>query len=106
MWELDYKETWAQKNWFCWIVVLEKTIERPLDWKNIQLIHPKEDESSVYIGRTDVEAEIPILWPPNAKSWLIWKDTDAGKDWGQVKKGMTEDESVGWHHWLNGHGFR
>ena len=85
-------------------VVLEKTLESPLDCKEIQPVHPKEDQSWVFIGRTDIEAEIPILWPPDAKSWLIWKDPDAGKDWEQ-KKGMTEDEMVGWHHQLNGHGF-
>ena len=83
-------------------MVLEKTIESPLDCKEI---HPKRDQSWMFIGRTDAEAETPILWPPDAKSWLIGKDPDAGKDWGQEKKGMTEDEMVGWHHWLNGHGF-
>ena len=105
MWELDYKESWAPKNWCFWIVVLEKTLESPLDCKEIHSVHPKGDQSWVFIGRTDVEAEIPILWTPDAKSWLIWKDPDAGKDWGQEGKGMTEDEMVGWHHQLNGHGF-
>ena len=107
MWELDYKESWAPENWYSWTVVLEKTLESPLDCKEIQLkeIHPKGDQSWVFIGRTDVEAETPILWPPNAKSWLIWKDPDAGKDWGQEEKGTTEDEMVEWHHWLNGHEF-
>ena len=105
MWELDYEESWVQKNWCFWTVVLEKTLESPLDCKEIQLIHSKGDQSWMFIGRTDVEAEIAILWPPDAKSWLIWKDPDAGKDWGQEEKGMTEDEMVGWHHWLNGHGF-
>ena len=92
MWELDYKESWVLKNCCFWTVVLEKTLESPLDCKEIQPVHPKGDESWVFFGRTDVEAETPILWPPDAKSWLIWKDSDAGKDWGQEKKGMTEDE--------------
>ena len=105
MWELDYKESWAQKNWCFWTVVLEKTLESPLDSKEIQPVHPKRDQSWVFIARTDVEAETSILWPPNAKSWLIGKDPDAGKDWGQEEKGMTEDEMVGLHHWLDGHGF-
>ena len=105
MWELDYKESWAQKNWCFWTVLLEKTLESPLDCKEIQPVHPKGDQSWVFIRRTDVEAETPILWPPDAKSWLIWKDPDAGKDWGQEEKGITEDEMVGWHHWLNGHEF-
>ena len=105
MWELDYKESWALKNWCFWTVVLEKTLESPLDCKEIQPVHPKGNQSWVFIGRADVEAETPIFWPPNAKSWLIWKDPDAGKDLGQVEKGMTEDEMVGWHHWLNGHEF-
>ena len=88
-----------------WTVVLEKTLESPLDCKEIQPVHPKGDQSWVFIGRTDAEAETPILWPPDAKSWLIWKDPDAGKDWGQEEKGTIEDEMVGWHHWLNGRGF-
>ena len=103
MLEVDYKENWAPKNWCFWTVVLEKTLESPLDYKEIQ-VHPKGNWSWMFIGRTDVEAETIILWPPDVKSWLIWKDPDAGKDWGQ-EKGMTEDEMVGWHHWLNGHEF-
>jgi len=86
-------------------VILEKTLESPLDCKEIQPVHPKEDQSWVFFGRTDVEAETPILWPPDVKSWLIGKDPGAGKDWGQEEKGTTEDEMVGWHHWLDGHGF-
>ena len=105
IWELDYKESWAQKNWYVWTVVLEKTLESPLDCKEIQSVHPKGDQSWVFIVRTDIEAETPILWPPDAKSWLIWKDPDAGKDWGQEEKGTTEDGMVEWHHWLNGHEF-
>ena len=105
MWELDSEESWAQKNRCFWTVVLEKTLENPFNCKEIQLVHPKGDQSWVFIGRTDVEAETLILWPPNVKSWLIGKDPDAGKDWGQAEKGMTEDEMVGWHHRLNGHGF-
>ena len=105
MWELDCEEDWAPKNWCFWTVVLEKTLESPLDCKEIQEVHPKGDQSWVFIGRTDVEAETPILSPPDVKSWLIWKDPDAGKDWGQDEKGTTEDEMVRWHHWLNGLGF-
>ena len=105
MWELDYKESWVPKNWGFWTVVLEKTLESPLDCKEIQPIHPKADQSWVFIGRADVEAETLILWQPDAKSWLIWKDPDSRKDWGQEEKGTTEDEMVGWHHWLDGHGF-
>ena len=101
--ELDYKESWMPKNWCFWTVVLEKTLESPLDCKEIQPVHPKGDQSSVFIRRTDAEAETPIFWPPDAKSWLIWKDHDSGKDWGQEEKGTTEDEMVGWHHQLNGH---
>ena len=103
--ELYYKESWAPKNWCFWNVVLEKTLENPLDCKEIQPVHPKGDQSWVFIGRTDVEAETPILWPPDAKSWLIGKDLHAGKDWGQEEKGTTEDEMVGWHHRLDGDGF-
>ena len=106
MWELDCEEGWALKNWCFWTVVLEKTLESPLDCEEIQPVHPKGDQSWVFIGITDFEAETPILRPPDAKSWLIWKDPDAGKDWGQDEKGTTEDEMVGWHHWLNGHEFR
>ena len=105
MWELDYKESWAPKNWCFWTVVLEKTLESPLDCKEIQPVHPKGEQSWVFIGRTDVEAETPIFWPPDAKSWLIWKDHDAGKDWGQEEKGTTEDEMAGWHRWLDGREF-
>ena len=105
MWELDYKESWAPKNWCFWTVVLEKTLESPLDCKEIQPVHPTGDQSWVFIGRTDVEVETPLLWPPDVKSWLIGKDPDARKDWGQEEKGTTEDEMVGWHHRLNGHGF-
>ena len=105
MWEFDYKESWAPKNWCFWTVVLEKTLESPFDCKEIQPVHSKGDQFWVFIGETDVEAETPILWPPDVESWLIWKDPDAGKDWGQEEKGMTEDEMVGWHHWLNGHEF-
>ena len=105
MWELDCEESWMQKNWCFWTVVLEKSLESPLDCKEIQPVHPKGDQSWVSIARTDAEAEAPILWPPHTKSWLIWKDPDAGRDWGQEEKGITEDEVVGWHHQLNEHGF-
>ena len=105
MWELDYKESWALKNWCFWTVVLEKTLESPLDGKEIQLVHPKGNQSWVFIERTDVEAEIPIFWPPDVKSWLIWKDPDAGQDWRWEEKETIEDEMVGWHHWLNRHEF-
>ena len=101
MWEFNYKESWALKNRCFSNVVLEKTIESALDSKEIQLVHPKGDQSWAFIGRTDVEAETPIFWLPDAENWLIWKDLDAGKDWGQEEKGTTEDEMVGWHHWLN-----
>ena len=102
MWELDYKENWVLKNWCLWIVVLEKTLESPLDCKEIQPVLPKGNQSRIPIGRTDVEVETPIIWPPDSKSWLIWKDPDAGRDWGQEEKGATEDEMAGWHHWLDG----
>ena len=105
MWELDFKESWALKNWCFWTAVLEKTLESPLDCKEVQPVHSKENHSWLFIGRTDAEAETPILWPPDAKSWLTRKDPDDGKDWRQEEKGMTEDEMVGWHHWLNGHKF-
>ena len=105
MWELTYKEIWATKNWCFWTMVLEKTLESPLDCKEIKPVHPKGNQSWIFIGRTDAETEIPILWPPDVKNWLIWKDPDAGKDWRQEKKGMTEDEMVGWHHQLDGHEF-
>ena len=103
--ELDYKESRALKNCSFWTVLLEKILESPLDCKEIQLVHPKGDQSWVFIGRTDAKAETPILWPPHAKSWLLGKDPDAGKHWRQEEKGMTEDEMVGWHHQLNGHEF-
>ena len=103
-WELD-EESWALKNWCLWTVVLEKTLESPLDCKEIQPVHPKGDQSWLFIGRTDAEAETPVLWPPHVKSWLIGEDPNAGKDWGQEEKGMTEDEMAGWHHQLNGHEF-
>ena len=96
--ELDHKESWAPKSWCLWTAVLEKTLESPLDCKEIQPVYPIGDQSWMFIGRTDVEAETPILWPPDEKSWLIWKDPDFGKDWGQEEKGTTEDEVVGWHH--------
>ena len=105
IWELDYKESWVPKHWCFWTVVLEKTLESPLDCKEIQPVHPKENQSSIFIGRTDAEAKTPTLWPLDVKSWLIWKDPDAGKDWNQEEKGMMEEEMVGWHHRLNGHGF-
>ena len=103
-WELAYNESLALKNWCFWTVVLERTLESPSDWKEIQPVHPKGNQSWIFIGRTDAEAETPILWPPDVKNWLIWKDPDAGKDW-RWEKGTTEDEMVGWHHQLNGHGF-
>ena len=103
MWELDYKESWEAKNWCFWIVVLEKTLESPLDCEEIQLVHPKGNESWIFIGRTGVEAETPIRWLPDTKSWLICSDLDAGKDWRHQEKGMTEDEMVGWHHRLDRH---
>ena len=105
MWELDYKKSWAVKNWCFWTVVLEKTLESPLYCKEIQPVHPKGSKSWVFTGRTDVEAETPILWPPHAKSWLIGKDPDAGRHWRQEEKGTTEDEMVGWHHQLDGREF-
>ena len=101
---LDHKESWAPKNWCFWTVMLEKTLESPLDCKEIQPVHPKGTQSWIFIGRTDAEAETPILWPPDLKNWLIGKDPDARKDWRQEKR-MTEDEMVGWHHQLNGHEF-
>ena len=104
MWELDYKESWALKNSCFWIVVVKKILESPLDCKEIQPVHPKGNQSWIFTGRTNAEAETPILWPPDAKNWLIWKDPDAGNDWRQ-EKGTTEDEMAGWHHWLDGHEF-
>ena len=105
MWELDYKESWAPKNWCFWTVVLEKTLESLLDCKEIKPVNPKGNQSWILTGRTDTKAEIPILWPPDVKNWLIWKDPHAGKNWRQEEKGMTEDEMVVWHHRLNGHEF-
>ena len=105
MWELDYKESWALKNWCIWTVVLDKTLESPLDSKEIQPVHPKGNQSWIFIRRTDAEAETPIFGPPDAKNWLIWKDPDARKDWRREEKGTTEDEMVGWPHQLNGHEF-
>ena len=103
MWELDCEKNWAPKNWCFWSVVLEKTLENLLDCKEIQPVHPKGDQSWVFTGRPDAKAETPILWPPHAKSWLIGKDPDAGRDCGQEEKGTTEDEMAGWHHRLDGH---
>ena len=105
LWELDYKESWVLKNWCFWTVVLEKTPESPLDCKEIKSVDPKGNQSWIFTGGTDAEAEVSILWPPDAKSWLIGKDPDAGKDWRQEEKGMTEDEMVGWHHRLDRHEF-
>ena len=105
MWELDYKESWVPKNWCFWTMVLENSLESPLDCKEIQPINPKGNQSWIFIGRTDAEAEIPIFWPPDVKNWFIGKDSDAGKNWRQEEKGMTEDEMAGWHHWLSGHEF-
>ena len=105
MWELDHKEGWAPKNWSFWPVALEKILENPLDSKAIKPVNPKGNQSWIFIGRTDAEAKTPILWPPDVKNWLIWKDPDAEKNWRQEEKGTAEDEMVGWHHWLNGHEF-
>ena len=101
MWELDCEDSWAQKNWCFWTVVWEKTLESPLDCK-IQPVHSKGDQPWDFFGRNDAKAETPVLWPPHVKSWLIGKDSDAGRDWGQEQKGTTEDKMAGWHHWLNG----
>ena len=103
IWELDQKEGWAIKNWCFWTVVLEYTLESPLDSKEIQPVYPKGNQFWIFTGRTDAKAEAPILWPPDAKSWLIGKDPDAGKDWRQEEKGSTEDEMAGWPHRLDGH---
>ena len=105
MWELDCEESWARENWCFGTVVLEKTLGSPLDCKEIQPVHPKGNRSWIFFGRTDAEAVTPILWLPDVKNWLIWKDPDAGKDWRWEEKGTTEDEMVGWHHRLNGHEF-
>ena len=105
VWELDHKEGWVLKNWCFWIAVLEKTLESPLDLKEIKPVNPKGNQSWIFIGRSDAEAEAPIFWPPDAKSWLTGKDPDVGKDWGQEEKGETEDEMIGWHYWHNRHEF-
>ena len=105
MWELDHKEDWALKNWYIQTVLLEKTLESPLDYKEIRLVNPEENKPWIFIGSTDAKAEAPILWPSDAKSQLIGKDPYPGKDCRQEEKGATEDEMVGWHHWLNGHEF-
>ena len=105
VWELDYKESWAPKNWCLWTVALEKTLESPLDCKEIKPVIPQGNPFWIFNGRTDAEAETPILWPPDAKNWLTGKDPDAGEDWRQEEKGSTEDETVGWYHWLDEHEF-
>ena len=105
IWELDCRESWALKNWCFWTVVLQKTLESPLDCKEIKLVNPKGNQSWIFIGRTDAEAETTILWPPDSNNWLTWKAPDAGKDWRWEEKGMTEYEMVGWHHWLDGQKF-
>ena len=102
MWELDCEESWVLKNWCFWTVVLEKTLESPLDCKEIQPVHSEGDQPWDFYGRNDAKDETPVLWPRHAKSWLIGKDSDAGRDWGQEEKGTTEDEMTGWHHWLDG----
>ena len=104
-WKLDHKESWMQKNWCFWTVVLEKALESPLVCKEIQPVHLKGNKYRIFIGRTDAEAEVPLIWPPDEKNWLIGKDPDARKNWGQEEKGMTKDEMVGWLHWLDWHGF-
>ena len=103
MWELDCEEGWVPKNWRFWTVVLEKTLESPLDCKEIQPVHSEGDQLWDFFGRNDAKAETSVLWPPHVKSWLIGKDSDAGRHWGQEEKGTTEDEMAGWHHWLDGH---
>ena len=105
MWELDHKEGWAPKNWYFWTVGLENILESPLDYMDINPVNPKENQSWIFIERTDAEAETPVLWPPDAKNWLTGKDPGAGKDGGQEERGMTEGEMVGWHHWLDGREF-
>ena len=102
-WELDYKESWSLKNWCFWTMVLKKILESPLDCKEIKPVNPKGNQSWIFTGRTDAKAETPILWPPDVKNWLIWKDPDAGKDWRWEEKGMREDEMVGWHYRSDGH---
>ena len=105
IWNLDHKETWALKNWNFWTVVLDKTLESPLYRKEMKPVNPKGNQPWIFIGRTDAEAEAPILWPPDVKSQLLGKYPDVGKDWGQEEKRVTEDVMGGWHHWLNGHEF-
>ena len=105
MWELEYRESWALMNWCFWTVVLDKTLENPLGCMEIKPVHPKGNQSSIFIGRIDAEVETPVIWPPDEKNWLIEKDLDAGKDWGQEEKGTTDDETVGKHHRLNGNEF-
>ena len=105
MWVLDCEESWVPKNLCFWTVVLEKTLESPLNCKEIQSVHPKGDQSWVFFGRNDAKAETPILWPPDVKNSIMWKDSDAGKDWGQEEKGTTEGEMVGWYYQLDGHEF-
>ena len=102
MWELDCEESWALKNWCFWTVVLEKTLESPLDCKEVQPIHSEGDQPWDFFGRTDAKAETPVLWPPQATSWVTGKDFDVGRDWGQEEKGTIEDEMAGWHYWLDG----
>ena len=105
MWALDYRESWAPKNWCFWTVVLEKILQSPLDWKEIKSVNPKRNQPWIFIGRTDAKAEAPILWLPDARNWLTGKDPDAGKDWRREEKGTTEDEMAGWHHRLDGREF-
>ena len=105
MWELDCEESWSLNNWCFWTVVVEKTLESPLDFKEIQLVHSEGDQPWDFLGKNDAKAETPVLWPPHAKSWLIGKDSDAGRDWGQEEKGTTGDEIAGWHHRLDAHEF-
>ena len=103
MWELDCEESWVPKNRCFWTVVLEKTLESPLDYKEIQPVHSEGDQPWDFFGRNDAKAETPVIWPPHGKSGFIGKDFDAGREWGQEEKGTTEDEMAGWHHWLDGH---
>ena len=105
MWELDHKEGWAPKNWCFWTVGLDKILESPLDCKETKPVNPKENQSWIFTGRTDADTETPMLWPPDAKNWLLRKDSNSGIDWRQEEKGVTEGEMVGWHQWLNGHEF-
>ena len=105
IWELDYKESWMPNNWCFWTVVLGKTLESPLDCKKFKLVHPKGNQSWIFIGRIDAKAETPILWPPDLKNWLFGKESDSGKDWKHEEKWLAEDEMIGWHHWLGGQEF-